>query len=80
VKIYNYLSFLISLKVKEVHFKTMNEIYPCNYLHKRFNMDVNVVLSVILTLKRQNISSSVTQTFWDAFQFWICKLHKIFQF
>ena len=71
----SYLSFPISPKVKEVHFKVMNEIYPCNnFLHQRFNMDVNVCTfcnSDIETAEHLFFSCSVTQTFWDAFQYWI---------
>ncbi len=35
-----YLSLPISPKAKEIHFKILNDIYPCHeFLRKRFNFD-----------------------------------------
>lgn len=37
-----FLSFPISPKAKEVHFKTINDIYPCGeFLRLKFNLDCN---------------------------------------
>lgn len=70
-----YLKFPISPKAKEVHFKTMNNIYPSReLLHHRFNID----LELCLFCKREidatvHIFSDciVTQSFWIAVKNWL---------
>ncbi len=38
----NYIKFCIPPKATEVHFKTMNEIYPCReFMHLKFNTEMD---------------------------------------
>ena len=71
----NYLSFPVPPKVKEVHFKMLYEIYPCNdFLNQRFNLDLNVCTfcnSDIETVEHLFFLCNATQTFWNRFQYWI---------
>ncbi|XP_049904321.1 uncharacterized protein LOC126392755 isoform X1 [Epinephelus moara] len=70
-----YLTLPISPKAKETHFKTLNDIYPCNeFLRQRFNIDKNNCTfcdSYTETLEHLFFSCTYTRVFWEAFQDWI---------
>lgn len=70
-----YLKFPIPPKAKEVHFKTMNNIYPSkDLLHHRFNIDLDVCVfckKEIDTTAHIFSTCLVTQSFWVAVKNWL---------
>lgn len=72
-----FLKFPISPKAKEVHFKTMNEIYPCKeLLYLKFGLDTNVCTFCENDMESQEhlfFSCSVSSSFWKAFCQWCLK-------
>lgn len=74
----SYLSYPVSPKVKEIHFKLLNDIYPSNdFLHNRFNIGINTCTfchSQIETVEHLFFSCAHTKLFWSTLQNWLaCK-------
>ena len=71
----NYLKFSIPPKAKEVHFKTMNEIYPCKeLLCLKFNADVNECTFCENNIETQEhlfFSCNVSDRFWKVLYQWL---------
>lgn len=70
----HYTKFPIPPKVKEVHFKHINSIYPCKeYLHSKFNIEDNecaFCTSNIETEEHLFFACIFTKIFWDSFCIW----------
>nr|XP_017212910.1 uncharacterized protein LOC103911478 [Danio rerio]XP_017212911.1 uncharacterized protein LOC103911479 [Danio rerio] len=64
-----YLSFPLLPKMKEVHFKTINDIYPCNeFLRIRFHLDSNACIFCLKDIESHEhlfYSCSSVKSFWD---------------
>ncbi len=71
----SYISFPVLPKAKEVHFKMLNDIYPCNdLLYRRFNIGVNVCTfcnADVETLEHLFFSCNLVKTFWEDWQMWL---------
>ncbi len=69
------MKFPIPPKAKEVHFKTMNEIYPYReFLLLKFNIDSNectLCNDGIETQEHLFFSCNISELFWENFQKWI---------
>lgn len=70
-----FLSYPLLPKMKEVHFKTINNIYPCKeFLHLRFNIQDNLCAlcnSDIETQKHLFYDCNLVNTFWSEFHYWL---------
>lgn len=70
-----YLSFPLLPKMKEVHFKTINDIYPCNdFLRIRFNLESNVCTFCQKDIESQEhlfYNCTVVKSFWDRLYEWL---------
>ena len=71
----NYVKFPLLPKTKEVHFKTLNNIYPSKeYLHSKFNIGDNTCTfcdSEIETDEHLFFACTYSKIFWDSFCVWI---------
>ena len=70
-----YLSYPVPPKAKEVHFKILNDIYPCNdFIQNRFKMEVMSCSFCEVeaeTAKHLFFECQTVNAFWKAFEEWI---------
>lgn len=70
-----YISLPLSPKVKEVHFKIINEVYPTNeFLRRKFNLDVNACTfceSDIESLDHLFFYCESVHSFWSDMWSWL---------
>ena len=69
-----YIKFPLPFKAKEVHFKTIKNIYPCKeFLNSKFNIGDNECVfcaNNIETKEHLFFNCIFTNIFWDSFCIW----------